>query len=113
MEKRSDQLPRRFHALGDPTRLAIVERLAAGPASVSTLAAPAAMALPAFLKHLAVLERTGIISSSKIGRVRTCRLEPQALADLDAWLSDRRRLWAQRLERLAGLVDDGPDRKRE
>lgn len=95
-----NDLSHRFHALGDPTRLAVVQRLLDGPASVSELAAPHAMALPSFTKHLAVLESAGLLSSEKKGRVRTCRLEPEALDDLHRWFADRRALWTRRLDRL-------------
>ena len=95
-----------FHALGDPTRLAVVERLLNGPASVSELAAPHPMALPAFTKHLGVLERAGLIRSEKKGRVRTCRIHPPAMAEIDGWFADRRAMWAGRLDRLAAHLDE-------
>ncbi len=94
----------RFQALGDPTRLAVVERLLQGPASVSDLAKPHAMALPAFTKHLGVLERAGLIHSKKTGRVRTCFINPPALRSLDRWITDRRAAWDGRLDRLAALT---------
>jgi DNA-binding transcriptional ArsR family regulator len=103
-------LPAVFHALGDPTRLAVVERLLHSPASVSELARPHPMALPPFTKHLAVLEKAGLIRSHKAGRVRTCSIDPAALEDLDRWFLDRRALWAGRLERLAALVTPEEDR---
>ncbi|MEM9756962.1 MAG: metalloregulator ArsR/SmtB family transcription factor, partial [Pseudomonadota bacterium] len=85
-----NDLHRAFQALGDPTRLAVVERLCAGPASVSDLAAPFDMALPAFVKHLGVLERAGLITSAKSGRVRTCHLAPERIAELTDWVAERR-----------------------
>ncbi len=94
-----------FHALGDPTRLAVVERLIEGPASVSQLAAPYPMALPAFTKHLGVLERAGLIRSEKQGRVRTCFIHPPAIREIDQWLTDRRAMWEGRLDRLARHID--------
>ncbi len=94
-----------FHALGDPTRLAVVERLLEGPASVSELAEPHAMALSAFTKHLGVLERAGLITSRKSGRVRTCAVHPPALRAIDQWLARRRAMWEGRLERLAAHLD--------
>ncbi|MGD1884872.1 MAG: ArsR/SmtB family transcription factor [Paracoccaceae bacterium] len=94
-----------FHALGDPTRLAVVERLLDGPASVSDLAKPHAMALPAFTKHLGVLERAGLITSEKKGRVRTCFIHPPGIQAIDHWLTDRRAMWEGRLDRLAKHVD--------
>lgn len=97
-------LHERFHALGDPTRLAVVERLMEGPASVSALAEPHPMALPAFTKHLGVLERAGLIRSEKNGRVRTCFIHPPAIRAIDQWLTERRAMWEGRLDRLAALV---------
>lgn len=102
-----NHLHARFQALGDPTRLAVVERLLAGPASVSVLAAPYEMALPAFTKHLGVLERAGLITSEKRGRVRTCSINPAAMREIEAWVTDRRRLWEGRLDRLALHLEDG------
>lgn len=96
-----------FHALGDPTRLAVVERLMEGPASVSDLARPYPMALPAFTKHLGVLERAGLIRSEKTGRVRTCFIHPPAIREIDQWLTDRRAMWEGRLDRLARHVENG------
>lgn len=99
-----------FQALGDPTRLAVVEALLHGPASVSELHAPHGMALPAFTKHLGVLERAGLIRTEKQGRVRTCRINPEALSALDGWFTDRRALWSGRLDRLdAVLRNQGKD----
>src|SRR5262249_31252467 len=89
-----------FQALGDPTRRGIVERLARGPASVSQLAAPHAMSLSAVFQHLQVLEASGLVRSEKIGRVRTCRIEPAALGAAERWFSGRRAAWERRLDRL-------------
>jgi len=89
-----------FQALADPTRRAIVERLSRGPASVSDLAAPFAMSLPAIVQHLAVLETSGAVSSSKTGRVRTCRIEPNGLRAAEQWIATRRASWERRLDRL-------------
>lgn len=94
-----------FHALGDPTRLAVVERLIEGPASVSQLAEPHSMALPAFTKHLGVLERAGLIRSEKNGRVRTCFIHPPAIREIDKWLTDRRAMLEGRLDRLANHIN--------
>ncbi|MEM9010273.1 MAG: metalloregulator ArsR/SmtB family transcription factor [Pseudomonadota bacterium] len=99
-------LPTCFRALGEPTRLAVVERLLQGPASVSDLAAPHPMALPAFTKHLGVLERAGLIRSEKRGRVRTCFIHPPALRSLDRWFADRRAMWEGRLDRLSAHLDN-------
>jgi len=89
-----------FQALADPTRRSMVERLSQGPASVSELAKPLAMSLPAVVQHLHVLEASGLVRSEKVGRVRTCRIEPQALTSAESWIMERRREWEQRLDRL-------------
>jgi DNA-binding transcriptional ArsR family regulator len=89
-----------FHALADPARRDIVERLSRGPASVSTLARPLAMSLPAVMQHLHVLETSGLVRSEKIGRVRTCRIEPAALRTVERWVAGRRTSWERRLDRL-------------
>ena len=94
-------LPSQFQALGDRTRLAVIERLLNGPASVSELAKPHDMALPAFTKHLGVLERSGLITSTKTGRVRTCAINPKTFTNLEQWFLDRRTLWESRLHGLA------------
>lgn len=89
-----------FQALADPGRRLIVERLARGPASVSELAEPLDMSLPAVLQHLQVLETSGLMRSEKIGRVRTCRIEPAALRGAEGWIAGRRSMWEQALDRL-------------
>ncbi|SPA22560.1 putative transcriptional regulator, arsR family [Cupriavidus taiwanensis] len=94
-----------FYALADPTRRAIVSTLGRGPETVSALAAPFAMALPSFMKHLQVLERSGLIRSRKTGRVRTCELVPQPLSDAQQWLADQHALWEARTDRLAAFVE--------
>lgn len=93
-----------FHGLADPTRRAVIARLAAGPARVTELAAPHAMALPSFLKHLRVLESGGWITTDKQGRVRTCQLRPEAAAAAEGWLGEQRALWEARLDRLDALL---------
>jgi len=93
-----------FHALGDVTRRAVLERLARGPTSVSELAAPFSMALPSFVQHLTVLERSGLITSTKEGRVRTCRIKPKQLQRAETWLTDHRAMWATRLDQLDDYV---------
>jgi DNA-binding transcriptional ArsR family regulator len=99
-----------FHALADPTRRAIVERLTRGPASVSALAAPMAMSLAAVMQHLKVLEDSGLLRTQKQGRVRTCTVDPDVLARAEAWLSDRRALWHRQLDRLGDLLaEDDPE----
>lgn len=94
-----------FHGLADPTRRAVIARLASGPAAVSELAAPHDMALPSFLKHLKVLEAGGWIASEKAGRVRTCRLRPEAAQAAEGWLGRQRGLWEARLDRLDALLE--------
>lgn len=101
-------LPRLFHALADPTRLAVVEALLTGPASVGDLAQPFDMALPSFLKHLKVLEEAGAVSSEKQGRVRMVRLNQTRLDEAARWFLDRRRYWDGRLDRLESLLSQ-PD----
>ncbi|WP_439575712.1 ArsR/SmtB family transcription factor [Phreatobacter sp.] len=93
-----------FRALADPTRRAVVERLARGPASVSDLARPFEMALPSFLQHLRVLEETGLVSTRKAGRVRTCTLRMEPIAAVNQWLEAQRSLWATRLDQLDTLL---------
>jgi DNA-binding transcriptional ArsR family regulator len=90
-----------FQALADPTRRVIVERLSRGPASVSELAQPLAMSLPAVLQHVHVLEASGLVRTEKTGRVRTCRIEPAALQSAEDWFGARRAEWERRLGRLA------------
>lgn len=97
-------LDRVFHALADPSRLGIVERLSRGPASVGELAEPLAMALPSVMKHLRVLEDGGLVLSKKTGRVRTYRIQPRALAAIDKWVSQRRAAWSTRFDRLEQLL---------
>ena len=100
MLNRSAALDLAFQALADPTRRAMVERLTRGPASVSELAQPLAMSLPAVMQHLAVLESSGLVRSEKSGRVRTCRIEPKALSQAEQWINQRRSEWEQNLDRL-------------
>src|SRR6516165_7602410 len=95
-----DRLDRIFSALSDPTRRAILARLASGDASVTDLAEPFAMSLPAVSKHLKVLERAGLIVRGREAQWRPCRIEPAALKDVDDWLERYRRLWEERLDRL-------------
>jgi DNA-binding transcriptional ArsR family regulator len=97
-----------FQALADPTRRGMVERLSRGPASVSELAAPFAMSLPAIVQHLAVLEASGLVVSEKVGRVRTCRMEPAALSLAEQWIDERRSDWERRLDRLGDYLKQHP-----
>ena len=96
----SDRLSSTFAALSDPTRRAILARLALGETSVSKLAAPFAMSLPAVSKHLKVLERAGLITRGRDAQMRPCKIEVNALKEADDWLEEYRRLWEQRLDRL-------------
>lgn len=105
----SGDLDTLFQALADPTRRAMVERLSRGPVSVSDLARPFDMSLPAVVQHLAVLEAAGVVASEKVGRVRTCRIEPAALSLAEQWIHERRTAWAQRLDRLGAYLAANPD----
>ena len=104
MLNHSQALDLAFQALADPTRRAIVERLARGPASVSELARPLKMSLPAVMQHLAVLEASGLERSEKAGRVRTCRVDSEALGRAERWINDRRSEWERRLDRLGDYL---------
>ena len=106
MAKQSERLSDVYYALADPTRRAIVGVLGRGPESVSALAAPFAMALPSFMKHLGVLERSGVIRSSKTGRVRTCELVPKTLTQAERWLAGQRATWQARSDRMASFVEN-------
>ena len=104
MLKQLDPLDAMFQALADPSRRSMIERLSRGPASVSQLAEPLAMSMPAVMQHLTVLEASGIVRTSKTGRVRSCELAPAALTTAEAWIHDRRLVWEQRLDRLEVLL---------
>jgi DNA-binding transcriptional ArsR family regulator len=93
-----------FQALADPGRRVMVERLTRGPAAVSELAAPLKMSLPAVMQHLRVLEDSGLVRSEKVGRVRTCRIEPRALDAAERWISERRAGWQECFDRLEALL---------
>ncbi len=93
-----------FHALGDPTRRAIVEKLSQGPISVSRLAKPLDITLAAVVQHLQVLEKSGLVRTEKTGRVRTCRIESKGLTVAERWIADRRSLWESRFDRLGKLL---------
>ncbi|HEY2012008.1 MAG TPA: metalloregulator ArsR/SmtB family transcription factor [Bryobacteraceae bacterium] len=101
-------IDRVFHALGDPTRRAMVERLSEGPLSVSRLAMPLDMTLTAVVQHLQVLEESGLVHTEKLGRVRTCRLEATGFSALEKWIADCRSVWERRLDKLGELLDE-PD----
>ncbi len=98
-----------FRALGDRTRRALVERLVRGPASVSELAEPLTMSLAAVVQHLQVLESAGIVRSEKVGRVRTCRIEPALLRAGEHWLGRQRTTWESKLDRLGDFLVEPPE----
>lgn len=104
MEHYPEPLDGVFHALADPTRRAVIGRLGRGAASISELARPFDMALPSFMKHIRLLEQSGLIRTRKQGRVRTCAIETAPFEALDSWLSDQRRLWEGRTDRLEQFV---------
>ena len=97
-----------FSALADPTRRAVVQQLGQGEAPVKALAAPHAMALPSFLKHLSQLERAGLVTSRKVGRTRICTLHPEALEIVDTWLAQQRQIWTGKLDRLEAYLTEQP-----
>jgi DNA-binding transcriptional ArsR family regulator len=99
------QLDRTFAALADPTRRTMVERLVTGPATVSELAKPLSMSLPAAMLHLKVLEECGLVTSQKTGRVRTCRIDTKMLSQAEQWVSERRQMWERSLDRLGAYLD--------
>jgi DNA-binding transcriptional ArsR family regulator len=101
-------LDRVFHALGDPTRLLLMERLTEGPRSVTELAEPLEMSLPGVLQHLRILEEQGLIRSRKVGRVRTCSLAGERLRDVERWIHQRRTTWERRLDWLGAYLDTTP-----
>jgi DNA-binding transcriptional ArsR family regulator len=100
-----------FQALADPSRRAMVDRLTHGPASVSELARPLQMSLPAVVQHLHVLEASGLVRSHKLGRVRTCSVEPAALRAAERWISDRRTFWEESLDRLGEYLAANPGKQ--
>ncbi len=104
MRNTKANIGRVFHALGDPTRRAIVEKLSQGPVSVSRLAGPLAITLTAVAQHLQLLEESGLVHTEKVGRVRTCRLETAGLSLAEQWIGERRSLWECRLDRLGHLL---------
>jgi DNA-binding transcriptional ArsR family regulator len=98
-----------FQALADPSRRSMVERLSRGPASVSQLAEPLAMSLPAVVQHLQVLEASGLVKTQKIGRVRSCTLDTGALSQAERWINDRRTQWERKLDRLGHFLEHAKD----
>jgi DNA-binding transcriptional ArsR family regulator len=111
MLKQRDPVELVFHALGDPTRRQIVETLSHAPASVSELARPLAISLPAVVQHLHVLEESGLVGSQKVGRVRTCHVRQATMSQAERWIAQRREEWERRLDRLGEYLlgaDDTP-----
>ena len=104
MHRKKPTIDRVFHALGDPTRRAILEKLSQGPISVSRLAEPLDITLAAVVQHLQVLEESGLVQTEKAGRVRTCSLAPGGLSVVEQWIGDRRSTWERRLDRLGDLL---------
>jgi DNA-binding transcriptional ArsR family regulator len=109
-DQRAASIHRIFHALGDPTRRAIVERLSEAPISVSQLAEPLAITLAAVVQHLQILEESGLVRTEKTGRVRTCRIEPKGFSLMEKWIQDRKTTWERRFDRLGDFLSD-PDEK--
>ncbi len=106
MAAKKANVARVFHALGDPTRRTILEKLTAGPVSVSRLAAPLQMSLAAVVQHLQILEASGLVRTEKLGRVRTCAMDPAGLNVAQQWISDRRSVWEKRLQRLGDVLSE-------
>jgi DNA-binding transcriptional ArsR family regulator len=104
MRRKKPDVDRVFHALGEPSRRAIVEKLSEGPISVSLLAGPLDITLAAVVQHLQVLEESGLVRTEKIGRVRTCSIDPAGLSAAEQWIADRRSIWDRRLDRLGDLL---------
>ncbi len=100
------RLDRVFHALADPARRSMVDRLCKGPASVSDLAKPLSMSLPAVVQHLHVLEQSGLVRTKKVGRVRTCTVETKMLRTVEQWVTERRTFWERRLDRLGEFLKE-------
>ena len=110
MQTQQIAIDRVFHALGDPTRRAMLEKLSQGPISVSALAEPFDMTLAAIVQHLQILEGSSLIRTQKSGRVRTCQIEPKGFALVEKWITDRRLLWERRFDRLGAMLSE-PEQK--
>jgi DNA-binding transcriptional ArsR family regulator len=100
----TDLLDRTFHALADSSRRSIIVRLTEGPASVSELAEPLEMSLSAVVQHIEVLQKSGIVRSEKVGRVRTCQLEPAPMRAVEQWIAQHRRVWEGRHDHLGDIL---------
>ena len=109
MHRKKPDIDRVFHALGDPSRRAILEKLSEGPISVSRLAEPLDITLAAVIQHLQVLEDSGLVQTEKVGRVRTCHMEAAGLNVAQQWIGDRRSVWEKRFDRLGDLLAE-PDK---
>lgn len=109
----SHELDLMFQALADPARRSMVDRLCRGPATVSELAGPLAMSLPSVMQHLQMLETSGLVRSEKVGRVRTCRIEPAALRSAEHWINERRTRWERSLDRLGEYLKANPEMPEE
>jgi len=105
MLNNDDQLDLMFHALSDGNRRAMIDRLSRQPLSVSALAKPMGISLPAVMQHIAVLEQCGIVRTQKVGRVRTCALDTAALSRAEQWIAERRQFWSGRLDALGAFLD--------
>jgi DNA-binding transcriptional ArsR family regulator len=110
MLKHEAQLDLAFRALADPTRRAIVDQLSRGQASVSEIAKPLKMSLAAVVQHIQVLEESGMVRTRKVGRVRTCSIEPLAIGRVEQWLSNRRMLWERRLDLLGAVLGEDQEK---
>jgi len=113
MLQQSTQLDLMYQALADASRRAMVERLSRGPASVSELAKPLDMSLSAVVQHLQMLEASGLVRSTKVGRVRTCHIDPKAMSLAERWINQRRTMWERRLDRLGDYLANEQDSKEE
>ena len=113
MLNESHRLDRAFHALADPTRRGMLARLSRAPASVSELARPLRISLPAVMQHLQLLEASGLVTSEKKGRVRSCRIEPKAFAVAEGWIAEQRALWEARVDRFEAYVEELKEREKK
>jgi DNA-binding transcriptional ArsR family regulator len=109
MLNQEDKLDLAFHALAAPVRRGIVSRLSRGPASISELAAPFAVSLPAIVQHIQILETSGLVRTKKVGRVRTCHIQPAVLKSAEDWIAKRRSTWERRLDSLAKFLGEKND----
>lgn len=111
--KRNPKIDRVFHALGDPTRRAILERLGSGPMSVSLLAEPFNMSLAAVVQHLQILQKAALVKTEKVGRIRSCRVEASGLRAAEEWLRARRPEWDHKLDRLEQFLDHPSEQRQK